>query len=267
MAMTWTLALLQHYQFWNSIFYPPSLFTTTCELGAWRPTMFFKAFQVLKVSSPSCFHFLSYSDWTSQLRTSTFSLAYYLFSKFVLLFCCSWLNSPPWINQSPVFPASEGQVPSSGESGAQQHSLDRYWIFSFRNPLAHSWLYSTPQSPHTSPFSFRCHPILSLLSGTLASPLELSLPTLQAWTHSHTDPPWSEITLSLLSKDNSYIWLAPGPLSFWILLDLASDIKLSPSHSFSCFLSVSHSSLIKNIQLSLPSWKTRALSLKLVINH
>lgn len=87
------LTMIQQHQFWNFIFQPPSLSISSCELATLRPSRFFKAFQVLKVSAPPCFHFFSCSDCIPQLSTSTFSLANYPFSIFFLSFL--HLTLPP----------------------------------------------------------------------------------------------------------------------------------------------------------------------------
>ena len=124
--------------------------------------------------------------------------------------------------------------------------------FTVRNPLSHSWFYSTLQAPQTSPFSSGSHLILSLTLN-LYSGMKLANSELRHKVTLILPGPREHCVSSSLGQKLHLT--GPGPLSPCILLNLALAIKLSLSHSFSCFLPVSLSSLLKKKKnrLSLPS--------------
>ena len=154
-------------------------------------------------------------------------------------------------------------MPSSEENGAWQYPLDRYWIASFsftlRNPLSHPWSYSTLQVPQTSPFSSRSHLILSLILN-LYSGIKLANSELRHRVTLILPGPGEHCISS--SQGQKIHLTGPGPLSSWILLNLVLAIKLSLSHSFSCFLPVTLSSLIKKKSAASPKKLSLFLHMK-----
>ena len=166
-------------------------------------------------------------------------------------------------------------MPNSEENGPWQSPLDRYWSplsVLLRNPLSHSWFCSTLQAPQTWPFSSGSHLILSLTLN-LYSGMKLANSELRHKVTLILPGPREHCVSSSLGQKLHLT--GPGPLSPCILLNLALAIKLSLSHSFSCFLPVSLSSWLKKKkksaispkQLSLLSSHERSLHVKRPINH
>lgn len=193
-------------------------------------------------------------------------------------------TAPPWANQSPACPTPENRVPGSrgewspvvpGSRGGWSPivpvgpdigllasvSPSEILCFTYGSTphLRYHRLHHFPPGPYS---------VLSLSAAILVSTQELSLSSLQTDTQSLWYSVVSESNASLLSKAKRHLGLALEfflPESSWTLSQPLNPLFLS--HFSAASSPVSHSSLIKNIHLSLPSWKTRTRSWKLAINN